>query len=400
MLGAAAAYHLARAGAKVVVVDRRDEGHATWAGAGIVCPVTATVGEPRLVDLAFSSAAHYPVLAGWLAADLAEAGPAEAGAPASGAAALGGDETGFAMVGMLSVGMGATGTGKVAEVAAWAEHIAATTGYGRMARAHPLHDDEARRYCPVLGDGLAAAVLVDWAGRVDGNRFRDALLAGAVSRGATLMRATVDAVAADGHGARAHIGDEVIHAGWVVLAGGAWTGRLWPLAGVLGATRGEILHVAVPGLGTATWPLVEVEGEGPYMIPWRDDRLGVGATVVPTRDLDPRPTVSGLRWLVDSLRRATGGRLGEAKVVECRVGFRPASSDGLPLIGPAVTAAGELAERVLLATGHNANGLSWGPYTGKLVADIVTGAGPGIDLGPFSPARFTAGQPRSQEVMA
>jgi D-amino-acid dehydrogenase len=384
VLGAGAAYHLARAGARALVVDRRDEGHATWAGAGIVCPVTASMRDPRLLELAFSSAAHYPTLVAWVAADLANAGP-----PASGTMpGLGGDETGFAMVGMLSVGVAGGGEGKVAAVDAWARAIASTTSYGRLARSHPVQVDEALRRCPVLTEDLEAAVLVEWAARVDGNRFRDALLAAAVTRGATVRNATVDAVDAGRNGARVYVGDDVIDAGWVVLAGGVWTDRLWPLPGVIRATRGEILHIAVPGHSTGTWPLVNLEGDGPYMVPWPGGRLAVGATVVPTRDLDPRPTLSGARWLFDSLVRATGGRLGEAKLVEFRVGFRPATTDDLPLIGHAMLPTGEAAERVLLATGHNATGLSWGPYTGQLIAGLVTGAECPIDIGPFSPGRF------------
>lgn len=38
ILGASAAYHLAKAGAKVTVIDRKDPGQATDAAAGIICP--------------------------------------------------------------------------------------------------------------------------------------------------------------------------------------------------------------------------------------------------------------------------------------------------------------------------------------------------------------------------
>ena len=38
ILGASTAYHLAREGCEVTLVDRADEGRATAAGAGIVCP--------------------------------------------------------------------------------------------------------------------------------------------------------------------------------------------------------------------------------------------------------------------------------------------------------------------------------------------------------------------------
>jgi D-amino-acid dehydrogenase len=43
---------------------------------------------------------------------------------------------------------------------------------------------------------------------------------------------------------------------------------------------------------------------------------------------------------------------------------------------------------VLVATGHGANGLSWGPYTGKLVADMITAQPAAIDLEPFNADRF------------
>jgi glycine oxidase len=46
-------------------------------------------------------------------------------------------------------------------------------------------------------------------------------------------------------------------------------------------------------------------------------------------------------------------------------------------------------DRVLVATGHGANGLLLGPVTGALVAGMIAGTEPPIDLAPFSPARFT-----------
>ena len=44
----------------------------------------------------------------------------------------------------------------------------------------------------------------------------------------------------------------------------------------------------------------------------------------------------------------------------------------------------------MLATGHGMSGLSQGPITGELVAQLVTGETPSLDLAPFSPDRFTA----------
>lgn len=64
-------------------------------------------------------------------------------------------------------------------------------------------------------------------------------------------------------------------------------------------------------------------------------------------------------------------------------GLRPCSPDGLPYIGRA----GRFAN-VTMATGHGMMGLSLGPATGKLVAEIVTGQKTSVQIDAFSPMRF------------
>jgi D-amino-acid dehydrogenase len=382
ILGAAVAYHLARDGVRTVLADHGHPGHATRAGAGIVCPVTATVGDGRLVDLAFAAAEHYPTLVTWLADDLPAGGRGAGTGDA--VAALGGDRTGFAMTGMLSLSVAGHGTERVKATAAWAAHIAGRTRYAAMAGHTAVAADGARQHCPVLSPDVDAALLVPWAARVDGDRFRHVLLAAARQRGAAVRAGTVQRIEQHRDGVSVVIDGEPLAAGWAVVCAGAWTGQALPGLDAVSASRGEILHIVEDGLDTGGWPLVEVEGTGPYLIPWAGGRLAVGATVEPAAVIDARPSVAGIRWGLDALRRATGDHLARAKVAECRVGFRPVTADGLPLIGPAPGAA-----RILLATGHGANGLSWGPYTGRLIAELVTGRPPGIDLAPFSPARFT-----------
>ena len=65
------------------------------------------------------------------------------------------------------------------------------------------------------------------------------------------------------------------------------------------------------------------------------------------------------------------------------MGFRPSLPDSLPAIGPA-----RATPRVTYAFGHGHLGLTQSPATARLVADLVTGAPPAIDLAPFSPQRF------------
>ena len=65
------------------------------------------------------------------------------------------------------------------------------------------------------------------------------------------------------------------------------------------------------------------------------------------------------------------------------MGFRPSLPDSLPAIGNA-----RLSPRVIHAFGHGHLGLTQSAGTARLVADLLTGAAPAIDLTPFSPQRF------------
>jgi D-amino-acid dehydrogenase len=65
------------------------------------------------------------------------------------------------------------------------------------------------------------------------------------------------------------------------------------------------------------------------------------------------------------------------------LGFRPSMPDSLPVISRAPGAS-----NCFLAFGHGHLGLTLGPITGKLIADMVAGATPALPLEPFSANRF------------
>ena len=65
------------------------------------------------------------------------------------------------------------------------------------------------------------------------------------------------------------------------------------------------------------------------------------------------------------------------------MGFRPSLPDSLPAIGRS-----RATPRVIHAFGHGHLGLTQSTGTAQLVADLLTGATPAIDLTPFSPQRF------------
>jgi D-amino-acid dehydrogenase len=65
------------------------------------------------------------------------------------------------------------------------------------------------------------------------------------------------------------------------------------------------------------------------------------------------------------------------------MGHRPSTPDGLPCIGPASGCAD-----VVYAFGHGHIGLTAGPATGKLVADLIAGRTPRVDPAPYAARRF------------
>jgi glycine/D-amino acid oxidase-like deaminating enzyme len=65
-------------------------------------------------------------------------------------------------------------------------------------------------------------------------------------------------------------------------------------------------------------------------------------------------------------------------------GFRSATPDKLPLIGPSPED-----KTVLLATGHEGLGITTSLGTAQLLADLIAGKTPAIPMEPYSPSRGT-----------
>ena len=74
--------------------------------------------------------------------------------------------------------------------------------------------------------------------------------------------------------------------------------------------------------------------------------------------------------------------LEDLRAVRIWTGFRPASHDGLPYLGPVPHVPG-----VFLAAGHEGLGITTAPGSARIVADLATGADPDIDPAPYLPGR-------------
>ncbi|HEX6800439.1 MAG TPA: FAD-dependent oxidoreductase, partial [Ktedonobacterales bacterium] len=182
------------------------------------------------------------------------------------------------------------------------------------------------------------------------------------------------------------VGGERLAAGAVVLARGAWSAKMGEALGFLLPVfpqRGQILHLELPGTDTSRWSIIQ-GFHSHYLLTFPRHRVVVGATRESEAGFDPRVTAAGLREVLDEALRVAPGLAG-ATVHETRVGLRPASPDGLPILGRAPGL-----ENVYLATGHGPSGLQLGPYSGAVVAELALGrpAPAALDLTPFAPDRF------------
>jgi D-amino-acid dehydrogenase len=171
-----------------------------------------------------------------------------------------------------------------------------------------------------------------------------------------------------------------IEADRVIVAAGAWTGEVCRPLGVelpVFPRRGQILHATLEGVDTAWWPII-LPRQGPYLLGFPDSRVVIGATVEDV-GFAPRVTVGGLDEVIEAGLRVAPGLAG-ATVSETRVGLRPVYAPGPALIGP-------VTDRVVVATGLSAYGLTAGPFAGEIAAALVLGERPPIDITPYLPPR-------------
>ena len=119
-----------------------------------------------------------------------------------------------------------------------------------------------------------------------------------------------------------------------------------------------------------------------YIVPRSTGKILIGATVEDVgydKTVEPstiqRLLQAGAQYVPD---------LASSEIVETWAGLRPGTPDDLPILGAAVTPG------LFVASGHFRNGILLAPITARIMADLVTGRPPAMDIAQFSPARFPA----------
>ncbi|MGW1498509.1 NAD(P)/FAD-dependent oxidoreductase [Streptomyces mirabilis] len=363
MVGAACALYAARAGLDVALVDRGPvAGGTTGAGEGNLLVSDKEPG-PEL-DLA--------LLSGRLWADLAE----ELGE------AFEYEAKGGVVVAATPEGLTALETFAAGQRAAGVEAV-------------PIAADQLHTLEPHLAPGLAGAVHYP-----QDTQVMPALAAAHLVRasGARLLTGrTVTEVlrTADGavRGVRTDRGD--LHAPVVVNAAGTWGAEVAALAGVFLPVlprRGFVLvteplprrvrhkvyaadyvaDVASDSASLGTSPVVEGTAAGPILIGASRERVG----------FDRSFSLPAVRALAAGATRLFPF-LADVRALRTYLGFRPYMPDHLPAIGPDPRVPG-----LFHACGHEGAGIGLATGTGRLIAQVVAGRTPELDLTPFRPDRF------------
>jgi glycine oxidase len=338
-IGAACAYELARAGARVTVLERGEPGgEASGASAGILTSFAPRRGEALAALARLGRDLHDELAAALL------------------------EETG------IDVELGRTGH----------LDLCMTEDQARRARgaaADPAHrgealafvsPDELRRLEPAVTPRALGALHAPRSSWVDNVKLVQALVRASERRGARLRPGVpVQALLRRGDrvtGVRTVAG-EVVGADRVVLAAGAWSGAIAGVPPELAVrpVKGQILAFANRP------PRVRhvVFRNDVYLVPRLSGECLVGATVE-EGVADRAVTLDGLRWLLEQAAGIAPG-LADAPFLRVWAGLRPASPDGVPVVGPWPGLEG-----LVVATGHHRSGILLAPVTGRLVREWTT----------------------------
>jgi D-amino-acid dehydrogenase len=166
-----------------------------------------------------------------------------------------------------------------------------------------------------------------------------------------------------------------------IVALGPWAPDVLRPLGIelpLAVKRGYHRHFRAQGNAGLSRPVVDIEN-GYCLAPMEQGiRITTGAEFA---DRDAPPTPVQFDRLMPAARELFP--LGERADDKTWLGNRPCFADSKPVIGRAPGQGG-----LWLAYGHAHWGLTLGPVTGRLVADLVTGATPFCDPAPYRAERF------------
>ena len=355
IIGLSAAWQLHRDGIDVVVLDPAPGTGASHAAAGMLAPIhEAYWGETHILGLNLAASQAWPAFAD----------------------ALGVDVVDYRRNGMLMAAYDADDKALLDNLGDLHEQEGLPV--------ERLRSRECRSREPLLAPGVRGGVYSPLDHQVNPRRVVAELLSRVPTIPVSATQVARNQVATDD--------GRVMACQQVVVAAGAWTGRL--LGVPIRPIKGQILRLNGPE-GLLRLPVRGVvRGSSVYAVPRSDGEIVVGATQE-EQGFDTRVTAGGVYELLRDVLALLPG-LSEIDLEETWAGLRPGAPDNAPIIGT-----GD--DGIVYATGHYRNGILTAPITATAVAALVQGRQPPVDLSPFSPGRFGAepiGDPPNTEHLS
>jgi len=401
IVGLSVALHLARRGKRVAVVDAGRPGAGTsYGNSGVVTrdSILPLSGPAMLRDLpAYAlnrtprlhlSWPALPELAPWLARFLAAGRPA---AFARGVAAL--DALMRLAAGEHESLAAEADTGHLLHRDGWLHLYRTAESVGAHAAEHALWRDYGVPFEPLAAADIArlephlkpafagGAWLTGGLSTPDPGGLCAGLAAHAAARGVRFVTADARTIAIGEGGVHLTAGDATLRADRAVICLGPWSRQVTDRFGYrppLIAHRGYHVHVPPRGNAGLTRPVYDVD-HGYVMAPMRAGIRVTSGIELARKGAAPNPVQ--LARAVEQARQVLD--LGAEVEATPWMGRRPATPDSLPVIGPVPGV-----PRLWAAFGHGSIGLTAGPVTGRLVAELMGGESPCADPEPYSPDRF------------
>ncbi|KIC40609.1 amino acid dehydrogenase [Ruegeria sp. ANG-R] len=235
----------------------------------------------------------------------------------------------------------------------------------------------------IASDFRHAALLRDWSFVTDPRLLVETMMQTFSSRGGTIESGEAVDFVRDGQQVKS-VGlrdGRMISADDFVIAAGTHSKSLADKLGVPLRMEGVIGYsTALKDSGVDLRHTVFYAKGGFGITPYQD-ALAVAGTVE-FADLGAKPNWNRADVLVGRAHRVLPGL--RAERAERRMGRRPFTPDTRPIIGRSRRLA-----NVTFATGHGQLGLTLGSTTARLIADVIAGRMPDIDIQTFSPDRFS-----------
>ncbi len=400
VVGVSAALYLQRDGHEVTLLDPREPGSGASFGnaGGIVTTSCAPLALPgiwaKLPAMLLDSEAplilrprYLPKMLPWLARFAAAARPRRVEAISLALAAL----NGRAEAAWLDLARQA-GAEALLRPVGWLKVYETDAAFGATAGERALLSRRGKRFDILDGNELRqlepnlaphfkhAYFQPECLFLVDPHRMVGELAADFLARGGRHLREQASGLEASPTGRPRVRTDRGLHeAAAVVLAAGAWSKAMAADLGVkppLDTERGYHLMLPQPekSLSRPT-----VNGDAGFVLSPMAEGLRL-ASGVEFAGLEAPANFTRIRALLPLARRMLPG----LQIEECSawLGFRPSMPDSLPVIGRAPRQ-----PHVYCAFGHGHLGMTQGPVTGRLIADLIAGRDPGLDLAPFRATR-------------